>query len=261
MNLNALCNKFPAEDVEWRVSRAGVSKSGGIYCNVLCYITVRAVQNILDEVCGPENWALTQPIQLVHDKRCAVGVGISIRINDEWVTKWDVCELTDSNQNIPPFKGGFSGAVKRAGSQWGIFRYGRHIDETYADVSENDPGQRGWNWAKLPKRDGGAVYWWKTPTLPSWALPKKEEEAEVSHRELTDLKNEWRVKFAPDNTSRADMAEGFSRFVSSIVGDFPSSEHTCWTQDAISKCQSRINETTDPAGVSAEIPFDIENSI
>lgn len=247
MNLSDLCAPFPQEDVEWRVSRAGVGGKG-IYCRVLCYITNRAVQQRLDQVCGPENWRVEEPRLLEINGKTAFAVGISIRIGEEWVTKWDVAEPT----NIEPAKGGFSGAMKRAGAQWGIGRYLYHLDEAFAEVAEQDPGVRGWHYAKLPK-DGGA-YYWKEPTLPGWALPK-EKEAEVSQDDLNKLKKAWKDKFSPADSNRKSLTEGFTRFVESVCGVFPVSDHSTWTREALDRCHARINETTEPGGISSDVPF------
>lgn len=265
IDLSKLALPFPAEDIEWRVSRAGVGGRNGIYCRVLAYITARAIQARLDEVCGPENWRVEEPRILTINGKSAFAVGISILLprlitkavggeivgerEREWVTKWDVAEPT----NIEPAKGGFSGAMKRAGAQWGIGRYLYHLDEAYAEVSENDPGVRGWHYAKLPK-DGG-VYYWKEPTLPAWALPK-EKEAEVSPADLNALKKAWKDKFAAGDTNRKSLTEGFARFVESVCGSFPMADHTTWTADALARCRARINETTEPGGVSADVPFE-----
>lgn len=255
IDLSKLAEPFPAEDIEWRVARAGTS-ARGIWCKVLAYITARAISSRLDEVCGPENWALTQPIQLTHETRCAIGVGISIRVGDEWITRWDVSELTDSNDNIPPFKGGFSGAMKRAGAQFGIGRYLYHLDEMYAsEVSESEQRGPGWHWAQLPKNKGGAEFYWKEPVLPGWAQPK-ESETKISDSELTALKKEWKEKFAPDSKNRADLADGFKRFVVSVVGEFPMADASTWTRDSLNRCRERINATTEPNGVSSDVPFE-----
>lgn len=252
IDLSKLAEPFPQEDIEYRVSRSGKGNNG-IWCNVLAYITARAIQQILDDVCGPENWR-NEPMT-THEIRpgvVAVQVGISIRVGDEWVTKYDVAEPT----NIEAAKGGFSGAMKRAGAQWGIGRYLYHLDETFTETSEDKERRKhGWKYAKLSEKAGGNVYYWKPPQLPAWALPKCEDEAEVSTKELNGLKRAWKSKFAPESSNRAEQVEGFSRFVVSIVGEFPSADHTTWTRDALDKCQSRINETIDPAGVSADVPF------
>lgn len=101
-DLARLADPFPAEDIEWRVSRAGMGKSG-TFCRVLAYITARAIQSRLDEVCGPENWR-NEPLT-VHELRpgvVAMQVGIAIRVGDEWLTKYDVAEPS----NVEPAKGG-----------------------------------------------------------------------------------------------------------------------------------------------------------
>jgi len=253
IDLSKLAEPFPAQDIEWRVSRAGVGKNG-VFCNVLAYITARAIQQRLDDVCGPANWR-NEPMA-VHEVRAglyAIQVGISIWINEEgtdpeWITKYDVSEPT----NIEAAKGGFSGAMKRAGAQWGIGRYLYHLDEAFAETS--DERVAGWNYATLAKADN-RVYYWKPPALPAWALPK-EEEHEVGSDELNSLKAQWREKFAPGINNRAELVEGFERFVTSTVGEFPLSDHTCWTRDAIGKCFTKINTTTDPNGISSDVPFE-----
>lgn len=250
IDLSRLAEPFPSEDIEWRVSRAGTGKRG-IFCNVLAYITARAIQSRLDDVCGPQNWWNEEPRILTINGKSAFAVGISIRVSEtSHVTKWDVAEPT----NIEPAKGGFSGAVKRAGAQWGIGRYLYYLDEEFAEVAEQDPGVRGWHWAKLPEKQGGGTYFWKPPSLPAWALPK-EPEHQVSEAELNSLKKAWRDKFAAGSKNSRDLRDGFARFVASVVGEFPAADHACWTLDAIEKCRERIAQTTDPGGVSAEIPF------
>lgn len=234
MELERLRDPFSPQDIEWRVSRAGRAR-GGIYCRVLAYITARAIQERLDEVCGPEGWQISQPIQFTHERKCGIGVGISILSEGEWITKWDMAELTDSSASIPPYKGGFSGAMKRAGAQWGIGRYLYHLSEMRAEVREEEPSGREWNWAKLAEKHGGGSYWWKPPELPGWALPK-EPEREVSAEQLKHLKKTWRERLAPDVERPSELLEGFTRFVSSVVGEFPSSDSSCWTRDAFERC-------------------------
>lgn len=248
MDLSRLAEPFDAEDIEWRVSRAGMGKQG-VYCHVLAYITARAIQQRLDEVCGPGEWR-NEPLT-VFELRPGVfcmQVGISIRIDGEWVTKWDVSEPT----NIEPAKGGFSGAMKRAGAQWGIGRYLYHLEETFAEVS--DQGGREWNWARLPEKHGGGDYYWKPPQLPAWALPKDDYEINVD--ELTELKRSWREKFAAESKNPAELREGFTRFVTSVCGEFPASDYKCWTRDALERCTKRLSQTTEPDGPDGDVPFD-----
>ena len=250
MNLKKLAEPFPEEDIEWRVSQSGNS-NGKVWCRVLAYITARAIQSRLDEVVGPENWKNEpQVVTEVRPGAYSIQVGISIRINDEWVTKYDVAEPTQ----VEPAKGGFSGAMKRAGAMWGVARYLYHLDETFAEVAET--GGKGWNRAKLPQTAGGGLYHWKQPRLPSWALPK-EPEYEVSKKELNQLKKDWQLKFADDVKSAADLREGFNRFIESVVGEFPAADHTCWTKDALDDCYTRIQSTENGSdGVDSDVPFE-----
>jgi hypothetical protein len=147
--------------------------------------------------------------------------------------------------------------MKRAGAQWGIGRYLYYLDEVYADTSETSvKGNRVWNWAKLPKDKGGGEYWWKTPGLPAWALPKDTETEGITPEDLHELKQNWRLKLAPELKNKTDLAEGFTRFVTGVCGEFPMADPSCWTHDALDKCRKRINETKEPGGVSSDVPFE-----
>lgn len=250
VDLRKLAEPFPQGDIEWRVSRAGLKKDGSVFCMVLAYITARAIANRLDEVVGPENWCNT-PMS-VHEIRVnvnAIQVGISIKIGDEWVTKYDVAEPT----NIEPAKGGFSGAMKRAGSAWGVGRYLYLLSETFAETSES--GGKGWEYARLSEKQGGQSYYWKPPQLPAWALPP-EAEKPIPTDVINRLKTDWRNKFAEKEKNRQVLATGFQAFVFSIVGDFPHDEVGCWTQQIVDDCRKRIEMTNDGgAGPTADVPF------
>lgn len=251
-DLKKLAEPFPAGDIEWRVARAGVDKKEKVYCMVLAYITARAISNRLDEVVGPENWCNT-PLQ-VNEVRVgvwAMQVGISILVGDRWVTKYDVSEST----NIEPAKGGFSGAMKRAGAQWGIGRYLYHLSETFAETSEH--GGKGWEYARLPEKQGGGSYYWKPPILPAWALPPETEtEKPVGDTQVNALKNAWRMKFAATEKNRQALATGFTTFVHSVVGEFPIGDLSCWTQQIVDECRKRIDSTKDGGkGPSSDVPF------
>lgn len=247
IDLSKLAEPFEESDVEWRVSRAWL-KNNKIYCTCLAYCTARAIQKRLDEVCGPENWR--NEAMHVHELRgpIAIEVGISIRINGEWVTKWDVSDPT----HIEPVKGGFSGAMKRAGAQWGIGRYLYQLDETFAEVSE-EPG-KGWTYGTLPEKQGGGAFYWKAPKLPGWAMPKPPE-FEIKAKELGDLKKAWVAKFAPETKNPSELRSGFTRFVHEKCGEFPVDDVSCWLRESYEKCMNIINDTTDPKGVSADVRF------
>lgn len=250
IDLAKLSEPFEESDIEWRAARTGITGSKP-FCLVVAYCTARAIQRRLDEVCGPGNWR-NEPMT-VHELRTgpiAIQVGIAIRIGDEWITKWDVSDPTD----IEPVKGGFSGAMKRAGAQWGIGRYLYQLQETFAEVSEDF--KKGWERARLPQDKGGATFFWQPPKLPSWALPK-EPEFEISEAELKELKSAWKKTFAPNCKSPSELRQGFASFViSADIGEFPVDEVSCWLRVGYEKCMKLIAATKDPKGVSADVPFD-----
>jgi len=161
LELSRLREPFAAEDVEWRIGQAGKGRDGKAWAKVLAYITSRAIQDRLDEVCGPENWCNEFAIGPGGGVLC----GIAVRVGDEWVRKWDGAENTD----IEAVKGGLSGAMKRAAVQWGIGRYLYDLPEGWAVISE-----RGAHRSSLPKDKGGDPFRWDPPQLPAWALPRVE---------------------------------------------------------------------------------------
>ncbi len=253
MDLNKLREPFPADDIEWRVSRAGMGRNG-IFCLVIAYITARAVQSRLDDVCGPQNWRLEEPRILTVDGKSAFACGLSLWLCDEreWITKWDVSEPT----NIEAAKGGWSGALKRAAAQWGVGRYLYHLSETFADVTDAPvEGSRSWHYAKLPEKHGGAAYYWKAPNLPGWALPK-EPEHEITKQELGEAMRRCGDAFADSKAGPKVLREGWDAFARSVVGEFPVSDYTCWTRDALDKCLARIAEGPQVAdGPDTDVPF------
>lgn len=144
MNLKDLKAPLRPSEIEWRVLQkndCGYSeKTKKIWIRPIPYIDKTAVLNILDRVCGPENWK-TETIPIIAnpelsekaiDKLVKAGLDptavqsvvgfrctLSIKIGDQWVSKTDVGAATDYES----LKGGASDALKRAAKQWGIGRY------------------------------------------------------------------------------------------------------------------------------------------
>lgn len=170
MKLEKLKDCFPAEDIEWRVQRSG--KTGkGYWAVVLAYVTNRAIQQRLDDVCGPENWKN----EFASAPNGGVICGISIKCGNEWVTKWDGAD----NTAVEAVKGGLSNSMKRAAVQWGIGRYLYKLDSTFAQITENGK-------YKDKCKDDGGYFSWDPPQLPEWALPSDEET-----EQLIDSAREW----------------------------------------------------------------------
>jgi hypothetical protein len=164
-----LSERFPADQIEWRIGRAGKTKEGKIWATALAYINNRAIMNRLDHVVGGARWRNEfkewKVGETIGEQKADYGVlcGISIKIDGEWVTKWDGAE----NTQIESVKGGLSDSMKRSGVQWGIGRYLYDLEETWADCSAEK--QAGWN-RGYTKEVG--TFFWKTPTMPAWANPE-----------------------------------------------------------------------------------------
>ena len=162
LDLAKLRVPFAPSDVSWRIGQAGKKRSGEVWAKVLAYLTNRAIMDRLDEVCGPENWRN----EFAAGPQGGVLCGISIRIDGEWVTKWDGAE----NSDIEAVKGGLSDAMKRAAVQWSIGRYLYDLGESWAEIDE-----KGAHYANCKIKVDGKEEWvnfrWNHPRLPSWAEP------------------------------------------------------------------------------------------
>jgi hypothetical protein len=162
MNLKLLSAPFPENEIEWRIGSCGKKKNGDLWATCLAYVQARAIMNRLDEVCGPENWKPEyQFISKMDGMKPGILCGLSIRVDKEWITKYDGAEQTD----IEEFKGGLSSALKRAGVPWGIGRYLYNLDSGFAII--NDSGEH------FGKTKDETVFHWDHPKLPGWALPDK----------------------------------------------------------------------------------------
>lgn len=165
MDLSKLKEPFKASDIEWRIQQSG-EKDGRIWAKVLAYVTARAIENRLDDVCGPENWKNEFRKEGPNGEYLC---GLSIKVDNEWITKWDGCSSSGTNSNIDGFKTALSGAIKRAAATgWGIGRYLYSLEEGWATVCDD-----GIYSAKL--KDSNKWFRWNPPILPDWALPKGEK--------------------------------------------------------------------------------------
>jgi hypothetical protein len=156
---------FPAEEIEFRVQSCGISQGGKPWAMVLAYVQARAIQKRLDDVFGWDGWADEYRSQN-NNTICRLGVKSS---TGEWIWK----ENGASETQVEAFKGGISASLKRvAASGYGIGRYLYDLTESFAEcVAEKPKNMVGWN--KAQTKDKKTIYW-KTPTLPDWALPKPE---------------------------------------------------------------------------------------
>jgi len=126
IDFKALAKPFAFEDLEWRTLR--VMEYDGIQAMIAPYVTARAIQDRLDEVCTPVFWW-----NEFRDWKGGQLCGITISIEGVGsVTKWDGAKDTQ----IEALKGGLSDAMKRAAVQWGIGRYLYSLPPMKAEVLE-----------------------------------------------------------------------------------------------------------------------------
>jgi hypothetical protein len=201
-----LSDPFESSDIEWRVQASGIKKdkqSGWV--RVVPYITSRAVQQRLDDVFGVLGWEntykeakqstiatkawadgkLVTTEKMVNNWLC----GITVYNGDKKITKWDGAEETA----IEPFKGGLSGATKRAAVQFGIGRYLYHLNVEYATCkqvnSRFDVSEEGTYIEIKTKGSSSKIpFEWFPPSMPEWALPNvKADELLYDIKEATDI--------------------------------------------------------------------------
>ena len=162
---------FKADEIEWRISRAGKKGDGKVWATCLAYVSNRAIQNRLDEVFGVGGWKNEYVAWKGDSQLC----GISAKIEGEWITKYDGAGDTD----FESIKGGLSDSMKRAAVQWGIGRYLYNLDETFAVVSETGKFYQSAN-----EKKGTPAFKWNPPSLPAWALPPDDSEEEKFQKTL-----------------------------------------------------------------------------
>lgn len=121
MELKNLKKQIP---YQWRVQSFSKNKA---QAQCVAYIDARDVMNLLDEVCGTENWQSD-----FKDIGGQTFAGIGIKTESGWVWKWD----TGSESAIEKEKGQASDSLKRAAVQWGIGRFLYDMPIKYVEANE-----------------------------------------------------------------------------------------------------------------------------
>lgn len=151
MELKELKKQIP---YQWRVQSFSKHKPAA---QCVAYIDARDVMDLLDDVCGPQNWQSD-----FKDVGGQMFAGIGIRVGAsgiedaaDWVWKWD----TGSETAVEAEKGQASDSFKRAAVKWGIgrFLYDLPIKTVKANEAKkdgtfpyvvDDNGQRVWDLTK-----------------------------------------------------------------------------------------------------------------
>ena len=109
---------------KWRVQSYSKNKPVAV---CVAYIDSRQAQDLLDEVCGAENWQ-DEYYQADGLLFCKVG----IKVNNEWIWKSD----TGTESKEDKEKGHSSDAFKRACVKWGIGRFLYSKEIQYIESNE-----------------------------------------------------------------------------------------------------------------------------
>jgi hypothetical protein len=99
MNFNILHRAIQPHEVEWRIQRASAENT-----TVVPYLTNRCVMARFDEEFGPQGWQNS----FTEWRQKGVKCGISVKIENEWITKYDGADESDRDGGCG---GGYGGNV------------------------------------------------------------------------------------------------------------------------------------------------------
>ena len=212
-DLKKLAKKFPEEDIEWRIQQNGKG-SKGYWALVIPYITNRAIMQRLDDAVGPGNWK-----NEFKATPCNTGYqcGISIKINNEWVTRWDGSEVVGAG-NIDKVKSTMSAAMKRTGVQWGIGRYLYQFEVGFAIVKDCDSRYKvepGFTFHENKKKQ--EKFQWKPPAVEAWALPLSAKDISAYLKTLSEVVNLDELRFAWQQVYKVAVSEGDDEIMSKFT--------------------------------------------
>lgn len=148
--MQRLAEPFPYDAVGWKPQTLTKDKKKAM---AIAFIDARNVMDRLDKTVGVENW-IDEYRQMDHGN---IECRLSVRINSEWITKIDVGGPSDQKDDGDKMKAAYSDALKRAAVKFGIGRYLYELVGQWVEVDE---------WGKFTRQ----------PTLPGWAIPKKDNQ-------------------------------------------------------------------------------------
>lgn len=145
IDLSRLRGFFGERDLVWREVQYSSDRRRAL---AGAHVRDSAIMDRLDDVCGPENWKNT----FGKGPNGGAVCGLSIRVGNEWITKWDTHEIlpymSTANRDREERPGRSRGkqirsvramgsGLRRAALQWGIGRYLDRIPKHWMPVAEN----------------------------------------------------------------------------------------------------------------------------
>lgn len=228
-DLKKLATKFNPEDIEWRVQQCGQGNNGNPWALIIPYITSRAIMQRLDDVVGCGSWKNEFTASPCNNGYMC---GISIKIDNEWVTRWDGSEVTGAG-NIDKVKSTMSSAMKRTGVQWGIGRYLYQFDAIFADAKTCDNRYKtldGYTYQDGTVKSSNSKFGfqWKPKPLPAWALPVTENDILKTIAVFEEVKDLTELRFAWQQAYKMAVSENDDEMMKRLT-------------DAKNKAKSRID--------------------
>lgn len=125
---------FPFEDINWRITNTfnKDERNKKAKSIVVPYLKKETIQDRLDDVFGFDGWSNEYSKWGEKAQLC----GISFRIGNEFITKYDGA----ANTEFEEVKGGLSDSFKRAAKMIGIGRYLAKFDVIFLDVDLKEKG-------------------------------------------------------------------------------------------------------------------------
>lgn len=170
MELRNLKKEIP---YRWKVQTVSKFKP---QASCVAYIDARDCMDLLDDVCGAENWQDSYT-EIAGKLFCSVGIHISSR----WVHKTDV----GTESSYEKDKGLVSDAFKRACVKWGVGRFLYDLDIRFVATDVKKDG----NNHPVPVDDNGKRIWDLTAHFKKGSPKKKEpEKKEEPQMDADDFK-------------------------------------------------------------------------
>lgn len=220
IDLSELTKEF---EFKWRVQSFSKFKA---QATCVPYCDSRQVQDVLDRVCGPENWQ-----DKYHDVDGVTFCAIGIKLNGEWVWKSD-CGVNEQRDKSIAIKGESSDAFKRAAVKWGIgrFLYSMRMYTLDANKKKED-GDKSWNLYCVDDKKNKIADWYITDYIngkrgSAKAVPAADPTAkgDEASQELRKLET-WLSKYSDERVIKALSWIGFekskSEYKNNGVADVP----------------------------------------
>jgi hypothetical protein len=136
MNLDLLNEPLSTGQIEFKVAQI-IKTDTTVWANILAYKDARTDMQVLDYVCGKNNWQVKYQRDSSGVLQCSIGIW------DEGKKEWIWKTSNGVESDFESEKGEYSDAFKRAGFMWGIGRQLYDFPAVWVQLSEGDYYEEG----------------------------------------------------------------------------------------------------------------------